>query len=71
LTSYAAAIATPTKYSTLLDSVIGADEAVVTKKTATEYRDDLETLYIIDELPCFSISAKFLRILRKRQNIIY
>ncbi|MDR2833658.1 MAG: DUF4143 domain-containing protein [Streptococcaceae bacterium] len=51
--AYAAAIATTTQFQTIIDSAMANNEQAPTRPTATSYREALQKLYIIDEVPSF------------------
>lgn len=53
LAAYAAATATTTSYSALLNATTGGDGTQPTKETTTKYRDFLRKIWIIDDVPAW------------------
>lgn len=53
LEAYAAAVGTTTKHSTLLETVVSKTGEKMDSRTAGTYRELLQTLFIIDEVPAF------------------
>lgn len=65
LRAYAAAIATPTKYQTIIDTATAKSDESPSKATAQKYREALNLLYIIDEVPSFLGMGKIFNNLAK------
>lgn len=51
--AYAASVGTPTKFQTIIDAAMANNSEAPTRPTANSYREALEILYIIDEVPPF------------------
>jgi predicted AAA+ superfamily ATPase len=51
--AYAGAIATQTKFQTIIDAAMANNSEAPSRPTANEYREALSILYIIDEVPPF------------------
>jgi predicted AAA+ superfamily ATPase len=62
---YATAMATATKYSTLLEAVSSKTGRQMDARTATTYRELLQTFFIIDEVPAFLGLGKVFKNLAK------
>ncbi|WP_373300201.1 ATP-binding protein [Lentilactobacillus fungorum] len=58
LKAYAAAIGTTTKFQTIISTAMANSGEAPSKPTAMSYREALEILYIIDEIPPFLAAGK-------------
>jgi predicted AAA+ superfamily ATPase len=65
LTSYAAAIASTTAYNSILDAATAGDSEKPALKTTIAYREALERLWLIDELPAWLDGENYYSRLKK------
>jgi predicted AAA+ superfamily ATPase len=65
LTSYAAAIASTTAYSRILDAATAGDSEKPALKTTIAYREALERLWLIDEIPAWLDGENYYSRLKK------
>ena len=63
--AYAAAIATTTSYKKIIDTAMANNEKTPSQPTANFYRDALEILYVIDDVPAFIGMGKLFPALTK------